>query len=117
MKKHDTFIIEYENGQWWTYAYVPSIHDDPDHDHYLVGSEDVFDTLDEAVNNIKAWRELAEFADYARQLPHPSPASRVLWEDFGEYHVETVLGQLTTNSFDEALSLACIESESVRNIN
>jgi hypothetical protein len=115
MKTHDTYIIEYENGQWWTYVYVPSIHNNPDHPYYLLGSEEVFDTLEDAADNIKEWRTESLWRQYVN-FPQPSPDERLMWEDFGEYHVDSSVGQLTTNSFDEALSLACIESSIERNI-
>ena len=104
----NSFIIEYnaDDNVWHTYVWMVGIHDGGD-ERLRYGTDEMHSTLDNAVRRIKAWQHVERLI--AKGLPTPKPEDIVLWEDFGEYHVETHQGQRTLTSFDAALAMASYE--------
>jgi hypothetical protein len=104
----NSFIIEHgsDHSVWYTYVWIAGIHDGGE-EHLRHGTEETHSTLDDAVRRIKAWQHVERLI--AKGLPTPKPEDIVLWEDFGEYHVETHQGQRTLTSFSSALAMASYE--------
>lgn len=100
----NTYIIEYDHdaGAWATYAFVEGIHDHTDDSEAMGGSTQFFATLEEASRRILAWKALADMRPY---MAPPSPDDVVIWEDFGEFLVNTPERQVVTHSLTDALTI------------
>jgi hypothetical protein len=105
----NTFIIEWDSTAqtWVTYVWVAGIHDGDD-PHLSKGTEEHHATIDGAARRIKVWKKIEALVARGA-YPPPNPDRLILWEDYGEYHVETLAGQRTLISFNDALAMASLE--------
>ena len=114
MTPTNTFVIEFDedHNRWITYVWLTGIHDGGD-PQLALGTEETHNTIGEACRRIKAWKHVERLIKRGA-LPAPKPEDVILWEDFGEYHVETRQGQRTLTSFTSALTMASYEAN-IRN--
>lgn len=101
----NSYIIEWDHDAqaWATYVFVEGIHDVSDDPATIGGSEEYFATLDGAARRITAWRALEQLRQY---MPPPNADDVVVWEDFGEFLVNTPTSQVVTRSLTTALTIA-----------
>jgi hypothetical protein len=111
MTPTNTFVIEFDedHNRWITYVWLVGIHDGGD-PQLALGTEETHNTIDEACRRIKAWKHVERLIERGA-LPAPKPEDIVLWEDFGEFHIETLEGQRTVYSLKSALTIGGVEAQ------